>query len=335
MAFNKLKQALISPPVLRLPNFSQQFVVECDVCGDGLGAILSQNNQQIAYYSEALKGKSTLPSTYDNEMLAVVKAVRKWRSYLLGRSFVIKTDHRSLKYLLEQRLTTPSQARWLPKIMGFDYTIQYRKGKENQGADALSRVAAFQFHALSLPIADWWKTLQQEVLQQPYYNCLLTNQSLNCVQRDGIWMQSGRVLLSPTSSLLPVVLADGHSSPSGGHFGYLKTLTRISAGFVWPGIRTSVKCFIWDYEVCQRCKHETLRPAGLLQPLPIPQHIWTDISMDFVEGLPLSQGYNVIMVVVDRLSKYAHFVPLKHPYTAVSVAKCFLNNVVKLHGMPL
>jgi len=75
--------------------------------------------------------------------------------------------------------------------MGFDYTIQYCKGKENQGADALSRVAAFQFHALSLPIADWWKTLQQEVLQQPYYNSLLTNQSLNCVQRDGIWMQSG------------------------------------------------------------------------------------------------------------------------------------------------
>jgi hypothetical protein len=128
--------------------------------------------------------------------------------------------------------------------MGFDYTIQYCKGKENQGAGALSRVAAFHFHALSLPIADWWKTLQQEVLQQPYYNSLLTNQSLNCVQRDGIWMQSGRVLLSPTSSLLPAVLADGHFSPSSGHFRYLKTLTRILANFVWPGIRTSVKSFI-------------------------------------------------------------------------------------------
>ena len=88
---------------------------------------------------------------------------------------MIKTDHRSLKYLLEQRLTTLSQARWLQKIMGFDYTIQYRKGKKNQGADAFSHVATFQFHALSLLIADWWKTLQQEVLQQPYYNTLLTN----------------------------------------------------------------------------------------------------------------------------------------------------------------
>jgi len=98
---------------------------------------------------------------------------------------------------------------------------------------------------------------------------------------------------------------------------------------------TSVKSFIRDCEVCQHCKHETLWPVGLLQPLPIPQWIWTDISMDFVEGLSLSQGYNVIMVVVDRLSKYAYFMPLKHPYTTVSVAKCFLNNVVKLHGMPL
>ena len=97
---------------------------------------------------------------------------------------MIKMDRQSLKYLLEQRLTTPSQARWLLKIMGFDYTIQYRNGKENQGAESLSRIAAFHFQALSFSIVDWWSTLQQEVLQQPYYDTLSTNQSLNCVQRD-------------------------------------------------------------------------------------------------------------------------------------------------------
>jgi hypothetical protein len=191
MAFNKLKQALTSPPVLRLPNFAQQFAVECDACGDGLGATLSQDNKPIAYYSEALKGKARLLSTYDKEMLAVVKAVRKWRPYLLGRTFVIKTDHQSLKYLLEQRLTTPSQARWLPKIMGFDYSIQYRKGKENQGADALSRVAAAQLHAISALITDWWETLQQEVQQQPYYSTVATSPTLKLVQRDGVGCRKG------------------------------------------------------------------------------------------------------------------------------------------------
>jgi len=104
----KLKTALVTPPVLRLPDFEQPFVVECDASGTGLGAILSQNDQPIAFFSEALKGSAKALSTYDKEMLAVVKAVRKWRPYLLGKPFVIKTDHQSLKYLLEQRISTPS-----------------------------------------------------------------------------------------------------------------------------------------------------------------------------------------------------------------------------------
>jgi hypothetical protein len=107
-AFLKLKTALVTPPVLRLPDFEQPFVVECDASGTGLGAILSQNDQPIAFFSEALKGSAKALSTYDKEMLAVVKAVRKWRPYLLGKPFVIKTDHQSLKYLLEQRISTPS-----------------------------------------------------------------------------------------------------------------------------------------------------------------------------------------------------------------------------------
>ena len=99
-------------------------------------------------------------------------------------------------------------------------------------------------------------------------------------------------------------------------------------------MKNKVQQYIRGYEVCQRCKYETQSPASLLQPLPIPIAMWSDLSRDFIGGLPKSQGYGTIMVVVDRLSKYAHFIPLTHPYSAKEVAEVFLKEVVRLHGFP-
>lgn len=109
-AFGALKQILTSPTVLELLDFSQPFVIECDATGVGLGAVLTQHGKPIAYFSEALKGTSLRLSTYEREMLAIVKAIHKWQPYLLGKPFTVRTDHKSLKYLLEQRITTPAQA---------------------------------------------------------------------------------------------------------------------------------------------------------------------------------------------------------------------------------
>ena len=120
----------------------------------------------------------------------------------------------------------------------------------------------------------------------------------------------------------------------GGHFGFNKTLHRIGKSFMWPNMRRMVKEFLQTCEVCQQYKADCMKPTGLLQPLPIPTQIWLEISMDFIEGLPNSNGHSVIMVIVDHLSKYAHFIPLKHPYTTVTVAKVFVSNVVRLHGIP-
>jgi hypothetical protein len=99
-------------------------------------------------------------------------------------------------------------------------------------------------------------------------------------------------------------------------------------------MKKDLKKFIRECSVCQQNKHGNTLRAGLLQPLLIPNRIWSDISLDFVEGLPVSQGYYVVFVVVDRLSKYSHFIPLLHPYTVARVARAFIPHVFKLHGMP-
>ncbi|GJQ99620.1 retrotransposable element Tf2 [Tanacetum coccineum] len=114
----------------------------------------------------------------------------------------------------------------------------------------------------------------------------------------------------------------------------LATLKKIAAYVYWKKIRKEVKMFVKNCNVCQIFKPELVPYPGLLQPLPIPNQIWTEISMDFVDSLPMSKGKSVIMVVVDRLSKMGHFIPLSHPYTAITVAQAFLDNIYKLHGLP-
>lgn len=99
-------------------------------------------------------------------------------------------------------------------------------------------------------------------------------------------------------------------------------------------MKQDVEAFVKQCSICQQAKHTHTHPMGLLQPLPIPEGVWRDLSLDFIEGLPKSKGFSVILVVVDKLTKYAHFIPVKHPYTANSIAHLFLENVVKLPGLP-
>lgn len=135
--------------------------------------------------------------------------------------------------------------------------------------------------------------------------------------------------------MIPTLLKEFHSTPQGGHSGFYKTYRRLAANVYWVGMKGVVQEFVRSCDVCQRRKYLASSPGGLLQPLPIPERIWEDISMDFITGLPKSKGYEAIFVVVDRLSKYCHFIPLKHPYIARSLAEIFSKEVVKLHGIPM
>lgn len=125
-----------------------------------------------------------------------------------------------------------------------------------------------------------------------------------------------------------------HCAGSSGHYGCDATHQRVKRLLYWKEMSQDIQTYIMSCQVCQRCKYDTTASPGLLHPLPIPDTIWTDLSMDFIDGLPDSFGKSVIMVVVDRLSKTLHFIALSHPYSALTVAQAFLDNVYKLHGCP-
>ena len=148
----------------------------------------------------------------------------------------------------------------------------------------------------------------------------------------GILYFSGRFVLSTTSPLIALLLQEFHDTPSGGHAGIKRTLVRLAANFFWPGMQQSVISYIAQCTICQQIKSATTVPAGLLQPLPIPESVWDDITMDFITALPVSRGMTTILVVVDRLSKYIHLGALPANFTVAKVAELFVEIVVKHHG---
>ncbi|CAA7054270.1 unnamed protein product [Microthlaspi erraticum] len=159
-------------------------------------------------------------------------------------------------------------------------------------------------------------------------------QSHQKLRVNGLVCYNNRVVVPPASPIINALLQEYHDSNAGGHSGVLRTFKRLAYQFFWPSMHKTVSEYVAACDTCQRSKYDSLSPAGLVQPLPIPQQVWEDISMDFIDGLPRSDNHTSLLVVVDRLTKYAHLVPLAHPYTARSVASKFIEFIVKLHGIP-
>jgi hypothetical protein len=301
--FENLKQVMSSCPVLALPDFTQPFVVECDASGEGIRAVLMQNHHPIAFESRKLREHECLYSIYDKEMLAIMHALAKFRQYLVGGKFKIKTDHNSLKYFLDQKDLNERQQKWVSKVQAFDFEIEYVKGKSNVVADALSRKPAISLMEIS---PDWKAHLLVEYSKNKF-TCELLD---GLVQDDrysivnDIIYYKGRIYLVPESGLKKKILQATHDSPLAGHQGFLKTYRMIRERFSWKGLKEDVLKYVKECSTCQQNKVEHTHPAGLLQPLPIPEGKWESISMDFITGLPKVQGRDCIYVVVDRLTKF-------------------------------
>lgn len=347
VAFDELKQRMVRTPVLALPDFSKLFYVETDASGYGIGAVLSQENHPLAFFSKKLSQRLMLSSAYVRELYAVTQAVMKWRHYLLGRKFIIQTDHRSLRELVRQVVQTPEQQFYLAKLMGFNYEIVYRAGSSNHVADALSRqddpsdIPETECHFFAITTAQSTVMDNLKLANESHPQCLHLHDQFRRGSlsgeysvREGYLFYGDKYFVPDDNDLQTEILEYFHSSPVGGHGGVLKTLTGISEIFYWAGLRHSVQEYVKSCLLCQQTKYSTSKPLGLLQPLPIPTRPWEELSMDFVVGLPPSHGYTAIFVIVDRLTKGAHFAPLKPKFTARIVAELFVSTVVKLHGFP-
>ena len=335
-AFLKLKNAMTIAPVLALPDFTQPFILETDASGIGVGAVLSQNGHPIAYFSKKLAPRMQKQSAYTRELLAITEALAKFRHYLLGNKFIIRTDQRSLKSLMDQSLQTPEQQAWLHKFLGYDFKIEYKPGRDNQAADALSKMFLL---AWSEPHSLFLEELRSKLTANPHLKQLMedyrsSNEASHYAVRQGLLYWKDRLVIPVEEEMVQRILQEYHSSPIGGHAGITRTLARLKAQFYWPKMQEHVKEYVQNCVICQQAKVSNTLPSGLLQPLPIPQQVWEDVAMDFITGLPSVNGFSVIMVVVDRLTKYAHFLPLKADYSSKSVAETFMNNIVKLHGIP-
>ncbi|WVZ69502.1 hypothetical protein U9M48_018276 [Paspalum notatum var. saurae] len=313
-SFAALKQALCKAPVLALPDFIQPFLLETDASGSGVGAVLMQGGHPLAYVSKALGPKSQGLSTYEKEYLAILMAVQHWRQYLGHTEFIISTDQKSLLQLSEQRLHTHWQQKVFSKLLGLNYKIVYKQGTENRAADALSRKPSHTASCAAITTVSphWLDEVLQGYTADTHAQDLIAKLLLDPMAVSsfslsaGLLRYKGRIWIGNNPSLQTRLLQACHDSAVGGHSGFPVTYSRIKQLFAWQGLKKAVRAYAQSCLIFQKAKPDRARLPGLLQPLPVLDTAWQVISMDFVEGLPLSGRADCILVVVDCFTKYAH-----------------------------
>ena len=219
--------------VLALPDFEALFVVESDSSHNGIGAVLSQKGRPLAYFSKALGPKHRVLLIYEKEMMAILAVVKKWNSYLLGRHFEIKTNHYSLKFLLNQQTNTSSQQTWVIKMIGYDFELVYRKGSSNVVADALSRQLDVQFNALLVVNSDILQRITHTWVTNPALVHLLHTIQQNPAKHPKYqWhnnqlRRQGKLVVDQDAQLKEDLLKLFHSSPKGRHSRATATMKRL------------------------------------------------------------------------------------------------------------
>uniref|UniRef100_A0A671YIT6 Gypsy retrotransposon integrase-like protein 1 n=1 Tax=Sparus aurata TaxID=8175 RepID=A0A671YIT6_SPAAU len=335
-AFKTLKHRFTSAPILTLPDPTRQFVVEVDASNEGIGAVLSQRSERdgkmhpCAFLSRRLSRAERNYDVGNRELLAVKLALEEWRHWLEGADhpFIVWTDHKNLEYIRKAKRLNSRQARWALFFNRFSFSLSYRPGSRNVKPDVLSRLFDPEPEAKE----------PETILPLTHVVGAVTWPIETEVKRaiGGAPSPSGcpaNRLFVPTE-LRPQVIHWAHTTQLSCHPGVKRTMFVISRRFWWPSMETEVREYVEACSVCARNKMSSGARMGLLQPLPIPSRPWSDISLDFVTGLPVSQGNTTVLTVVDRFSKMVRFIALPKLPSAKETAEVMMTNVFKVHGFP-
>ena len=349
-SFDELKKAMTNTPVLRCADPKLPYEVTTDASDIGIGGVLTQTDDSgarpVAYTSRKLSDTEQRYSTPEKELLSIIHALETWRPYLHGSKFIINTDHHPLKYLDTQKSLSRKQARWVEFMQEFNYEIKYIKGKTNIVADALSRKGKSEQNKSVDTIRkllvmtkvnvskDTLSKLEKEYFEDEYFKSIWIEPK-QPYSRKGSRLYFENRLCIPKGTVRDIILHDNHESLHGGHRGISKTISLIKRHYYWPTLKSDVKNHIKSCKKCQEAKGTNAKPGGLLRPFPPPQRKWEVITMDFMFRLPKTKdGYDGILVVVDKLSKRTRFVPLTKKQKVEHVAEVFYTEIYKHHGLP-
>ncbi|KAI2661117.1 Transposon Tf2-9 polyprotein [Labeo rohita] len=334
-AFKKLCHLFTTAPVLIHPNPAKPFVVEVDASDVGVGAVLSQRGPDeklhpCSFFSRKFNPTQQRYGVGDRELLAIKWALEEWRHWLQGGSdpFTIWTDHQNLTVIRQTKQLNPRQARWALFFEHFHFHLSYRPGSKNTKADAISRQ-----HQRDTISSEPAPVLPSHIILAP----LQWGLEERVRQSHGLEppppeTPAGRLFVP--DHLRREVFQWGHDSTFAGHQGVQRTISFIDRAFWWRTLRRDVQEYVQACNICARSKTSNSPSIGELQPLPIPKRPWSHISVDFVTGLPDSQGKNTILTIVDRFSKAVHLVALTGLPSAKTTAELILEHVVHLHGFP-
>ena len=333
-AFQQIKVALTTAPVLRLPDFDKLFDVATDASGLGIGAVLSQELHPISFFSEKLSEPKSRYSNYDRELYAVVQALKFWRHYLIHREFTIYSDHEALRYLHSQQKLSARHGRWVEILQEFSFSLRHRPGRENKVADALSRRQhTLQVSQAAITGFDRLPLIYQDCPDfRAYLGSIATHQPNYRVEAGYLFFRDR--LCIPSGSTRDFLIWELHGGGMAGHFGVTKTIQATESCYYWPPLRRDVRRIIGRCSICTIGKL-TKQNTGQYLPLPVPDSPWQEVSLDFVLGLPRTRRQlDAILVVVDRFSKMAHFIACAKTTDAAHTARLFFNKIVRLHGVP-